>query len=85
VLAQNLEDGSTVEVDRETDGEGEDQVKITIIKGARKAVAVGAGESAGEGGEEPAGSSEPAGDLPDEPDVLPDVPDAPPEPEPEDA
>jgi ATP-dependent Clp protease ATP-binding subunit ClpC len=81
VLAQNLEDGSTVEVDRAPDADGEDQVKITIKKGARKPVAVGAGD----GEEDQAGPAEPTGDLPDEPDVLPDVPDAPPEPEPEDA
>ena len=82
VLAQNAEPGSTVEVDRVEDEEV--GVKITITKPARKPVAVGAGEQ-GESGDDPGGDGDgrPSGDapLPDEPEVLPDVPDAPPAPE----
>jgi len=80
VLAQNVDPGSTVEVERTGDGD-ESEVKITIVKPARKREAVGVGAK---GGEEEApelegGSSDEDEQLPDEPEVLPDVPDAPPE------
>jgi len=84
VLAQSMEPGSTVEVSKATvqgeNGEDEDGVKVTVHKPARKREAVGVGA---EGGPEDA----PEGDAPEvstelpEPDVLPDVPDAPPAPE----
>ncbi len=86
VLAQSMEPGSTVEVEKATvqgdDGEDEDGVKVTVHKPARKREAVGVGaeggsEEAPEGGEDsPEGSTE----LP-EPEVLPEIPDAPPAPE----
>jgi ATP-dependent Clp protease ATP-binding subunit ClpC len=86
VLSQNMPPGSTVEVDKSTDGD-EDDVKISIVKPReREKVGVGAeggelpeGEGEGEG-QEPSGDA-PQGNLPDETDVLPDVPDAPPAPE----
>jgi ATP-dependent Clp protease ATP-binding subunit ClpC len=87
VLAQNLPEGSTVEVDRDHSDDPEKEVDIKITKPARKREAVGVGaeggsdEEAGSGELEGAGgdASEPTA-LPDEPPVLPDVPDAPPEP-----
>jgi ATP-dependent Clp protease ATP-binding subunit ClpC len=81
VLAKNAEPGSTVEVERDADDEL--GVKITITKPARKPVAVGAGEEgeASEGDGSGGGDQPEDGPLPDEPEVLPDVPDAPPAPE----
>ena len=90
VLAQTLAPGSTVEIDKAPESDDEDarEVTITIVKSTRKRekVAVGA-----EGGELPedSGTEAPAeeeGQSPDapalsEPDVLPDVPDAPPAPD----
>ena len=93
VLRSNLDPGSTVEVDRKPPGEGDEgkdpEVEITITAPTKKRQPVGVGakgEAAeGESTDTPvldAGS----GDLPDAPDVLPEVPDAPPsaeaEPEP---
>jgi ATP-dependent Clp protease ATP-binding subunit ClpC len=94
VLAQTMEPGSTIEVDKlsdddrakqaeATDGDAR-EFKISIVKPKeRKREAVGVGGKGGAGdepeGEGPQGE-EPA-DLPDEHDVLPDVPDAPPAPE----
>src|SRR4051812_23969668 len=91
VLAQNMEPGSTVEVDRlgederaklaeASDGEAR-ELKISIIKPKeRKRETVGVG---GKGGPEdqPEGEvpQDEGSDLPDEHDVLPDVPDAPPD------
>src|SRR5947209_12742466 len=75
--SSDMKPGSTVEIDRqEKDGE-EPEVKISITapKPNREAVGVGA---KGGGEEEPSGSGD---DLPDEPEVLPDIPDAPPAPE----
>jgi ATP-dependent Clp protease ATP-binding subunit ClpC len=76
---------------RQSDKEGDDsELKITIVAGAKKREAVGVGASGGEpAGELPQGDAEsegggelPSGDagdgLPDEPEILPDVPDAPP-------
>jgi len=93
VLAQNMEPGSTVEVDRldederakqaeSTEGEPR-ELKISVIKPKeRKREAVGVG---GKGGsDQPEGEApqdDEGSDLPDEHDVLPDVPDAPPAPE----
>jgi ATP-dependent Clp protease ATP-binding subunit ClpC len=83
VLAQNLQPGSTIEVDKAPDGEEERAVSINIIKPAlkREAVGVGAEGGASEPGELPDVDDGPEDSaLSDEPPVLPDVPDAPPEP-----
>jgi ATP-dependent Clp protease ATP-binding subunit ClpC len=93
VLAQNMEPGSTVEVDRlgederakqaeSTDGEPR-ELKISVIKPKqRKREAVGVGGKGGSDQPEGEGPQDDEGsDLPDEHDVLPDVPDAPPAPE----
>jgi hypothetical protein len=81
-----MQPGSTVEIGREDKPEGEEpEVKITIqappAEKAREPVGVGAKGEAAEG-EEPDGGSMPeasgGGELPEEPEVLPDVPDAPP-------
>jgi ATP-dependent Clp protease ATP-binding subunit ClpC len=91
--AENMQPGSTVEIERgplekQESGDEEHEVKITITgppPGAKKPepVGVGAQGEASEGGE---GRSLPersgGGDLPDDPEVLPDVPDAPPADEP---
>jgi ATP-dependent Clp protease ATP-binding subunit ClpC len=86
VLSQSMPPGSTIEVDKAPDGGGEDEpeLNISVVKGkerTREAVGVGAkGGPLEEGGsdapEQPSGDGAP--DLPDEPEVLPDVPDAPP-------
>jgi ATP-dependent Clp protease ATP-binding subunit ClpC len=89
VLAQNAPPGSTVEVDREEQAEGaaeeERGVKITVIQPKereREPVGVGAkGSEAEGGGEESSPEDSDGSGLPDEPEVLPDVPDAPPAPE----
>jgi ATP-dependent Clp protease ATP-binding subunit ClpC len=82
VLAQNLPEGSTVEVDRDHSDDKDKEVDITITKPARKREAVGVGAEGGkpegEAGDEGSAGDLPAGDLPEDPDVLPDVPDAPP-------
>jgi ATP-dependent Clp protease ATP-binding subunit ClpC len=77
--ATDMQPGATVEVDRAEAEDGEEpDVKITITappKGRkREAVGVGAKASEAEGGGEL-----PSGDeLPDDPEVLPEAPDAPP-------
>jgi ATP-dependent Clp protease ATP-binding subunit ClpC len=86
VLSQSMPPGSTIEVDKGPEGDGEDEpeLNISIVKGkerTREAVGVGAKGGALEEGspeepEQPSGDGAP--DLPDEPEVLPDVPDAPP-------
>jgi ATP-dependent Clp protease ATP-binding subunit ClpC len=90
VLAKSMEPGSTIEVERGevVEGEGNEarEVKITIQKPVRKREAVGVGAKGGDGGDLPEGESSsgegPAGDQPlPEPEVLPDVPDAPPAPD----
>jgi ATP-dependent Clp protease ATP-binding subunit ClpC len=84
VLAQNLPEGSTVEVDRDHSDDPEKEVDITIVKPARTREAVGVGADGGgdkpELGEGSADEPEGSSDLPEDPAVLPDVPDAPPEP-----
>src|SRR5581483_5850279 len=80
VLASSMEPGSTVEVDKAADGQ-EPEVKIEIVgpkPRKRQAVGVGAkgGEADADGDGEPSGDGSP--DLPDNPEVLPEVPDAPP-------
>jgi ATP-dependent Clp protease ATP-binding subunit ClpC len=88
VLSQSMPPGSTIEVDKPdkpAEGEEEGGLNISVVKGkerTREAVGVGAkGGPLEEGGsdepEQPSGDGVP--DLPDEPEVLPDVPDAPPE------
>src|SRR2546421_9869225 len=82
VLASTMEPGSTVEVGKAGDGE-DPEVKIEIIAPkTRKRQTVGVGAKGGDGdgegdrGGEPSGDSSP--DLPEDPEVLPEVPDAPP-------
>src|SRR5256886_9701670 len=83
VLGQNMPAGSTVEVERD-DGAEDGGVKISIVK-PRKRETVGVGAKGGEDKPELEGGEdrpeEPSGDLPEDPEVLPDVPDAPPAPE----
>ncbi len=91
VLRQSeMEPGSTVEIERAADTpEDAPEVKISILPPPakrKKREPVGVGAKAAEGGSGdgapdgdgslPEGSA--GGDLPDEPEVLPDVPDAPP-------
>jgi ATP-dependent Clp protease ATP-binding subunit ClpC len=84
VLKSNLEPGSTVEVDKGEIPEGQKDpevtIKITAPKKKRTPVGVGA---KGEGGDdqpqlESGDGDGDGGSLPDDPEVLPDVPDAPP-------
>jgi ATP-dependent Clp protease ATP-binding subunit ClpC len=85
VLKTSMEPGSTVEIDKKDTKEGEEaDVKIRIIEPQPPKVPAGVGakgdeaaEGEGDGGSRPEGSG---GDgLPDDPEVLPEVPDAPPE------
>jgi ATP-dependent Clp protease ATP-binding subunit ClpC len=72
--ATDMQPGATVEVDRVPGEDGADpEVKITITQPKRKREAVGVGAKGDAAAELPAGD-----ELPDEPEVLPDVPDAPP-------
>src|SRR4051794_25339168 len=80
VLRAEMEPGSTIEVSKAdvggpNDGEREVNIEIVAPSKAKKREAVGVGAKGGDG-EEPAGDG--SGSLPDEPEVLPDVPDAPP-------
>jgi ATP-dependent Clp protease ATP-binding subunit ClpC len=75
--ASEMKPGSTVEIDREEKEGEEPEVKITITAPKRRREAVGVGAKGG-GSELPSGQGD---DLPDEPEVLPDVPDAPPAPD----
>ena len=79
VLSQSMPPGSTVEVDRAPEGD-EREVTIQIRKGeVREPVGVGAKGAEAEEGSDEGGPEQSGGhDLPDEPEVLPDVPDAPP-------
>ena len=83
VLSQSMPPGSTIEVDKAADSD-EDDVKITVVKPKerkRETVGVGAKGDAREEGSSTDPSSASGDDLPEEPEVLPDVPDAPPPPE----
>jgi ATP-dependent Clp protease ATP-binding subunit ClpC len=78
VLSSSMEPGSTVEVDKAADGE-DPEVKIEIIAPKtrkRQTVGVGAKGGEGDGDTEPSGDASP--DFPEDPEVLPEVPDAPP-------
>jgi ATP-dependent Clp protease ATP-binding subunit ClpC len=81
VLKAEMEPGSTIEVEKAQlggpdDGASEVDIKIIAPSKSKKREAVGVGAKGGrEGGDEPAGH------LPDEPEILPDVPDAPPAPD----
>jgi ATP-dependent Clp protease ATP-binding subunit ClpC len=84
VLSSSMEPGSTVEVGKAADGE-EPEVKIEIIEPKtrkRQTVAVGAKGGEGDGDGEGDGGGEPSAgapsDFPEDPEVLPEVPDAPP-------
>jgi hypothetical protein len=76
-----MDPGSTVEVGKAPDGE-EPEVSIEIVAPKtrkRQAVGVGGKGDGGEGdGGEGSGDGSPSGDLPEDPEVLPEVPDAPP-------
>jgi ATP-dependent Clp protease ATP-binding subunit ClpC len=77
--ATDMQPGATVEVDKvpgEEEG-AEPEVKITITQPKRKREAVGVGAKGGEA-EGAAGELPSGDDLPDEPEVLPEAPDAPP-------
>jgi ATP-dependent Clp protease ATP-binding subunit ClpC len=78
--ATDMKPGSTVEVDSVPGEDGADaEVKISITAPKRKREAVGVGAKGGDTPELPSGEGGgSADDLPDEPEVLPDVPDAPP-------
>jgi ATP-dependent Clp protease ATP-binding subunit ClpC len=85
VLSQSMPPGSTVEVDKAPEDDERD-VTISITKPKerkRETVGVGAQGDAREEGSSTDPSSEGGGgdDLPDEPEVLPEIPDAPPAPE----
>jgi len=82
VLAQNLDPGSTVEVDKAPDDDERD-VTITVVKPARKREAVGVGAKGGDGEDAPELDG---GDHEHDDRELPEdleVPDAPPAPEPD--
>src|SRR5213595_520390 len=81
VLRSEMEPGSTIEVDKAVVGgpnDGESEV-IAPKTRKRQTVGVGAkgGEGDGDGGNEPSGDGDGDPHLPDEPEVLPEVPDAP--------
>jgi len=84
VLSQSMPPGSTVEVDKAPEDDERD-VTISITKPkerTRETVGVGAQGDAREEGSASDPSSDGGGDdLPDEPEVLPEIPDAPPAPE----
>jgi ATP-dependent Clp protease ATP-binding subunit ClpC len=86
VLSQSMPPGSTIEVDKAPDDD-EDDVKISVSapkERKRETVGVGAKGDAREEGSSRDPSSDDAPPLPDEPEVLPDVPDAPPAPDEQD-
>jgi ATP-dependent Clp protease ATP-binding subunit ClpC len=88
--AADMQSGATVDIERKPeeerpkeDKDGEEELRITIHapKREREAVGVGAkseGSDGEPGGRLPSGEGDGGDDLPDEPEVLPDVPDAPP-------
>ena len=80
VLRAEMEPGSTIEVTRAQvggpdDGASEVNIEIVAPSKAKKREAVGVGA---QGGDEEAPAGDGGGSLPDEPEVLPEVPDAPP-------
>jgi ATP-dependent Clp protease ATP-binding subunit ClpC len=85
VLAQSMPAGSTIEVGKAAE-EDEKDMTITIVKPKerkRETVGVGAKGDAREEGSSTDPSNEdspeqPEAELPEDPEVLPDVPDAPP-------
>jgi ATP-dependent Clp protease ATP-binding subunit ClpC len=82
VLKSNLEPGSTVEVgagEKPEDGKTDPEVTIEIIAPKKKRTPVGVGAKSEGGDDQPQlGSGDDGGSLPDDPEILPDVPDAPP-------
>jgi ATP-dependent Clp protease ATP-binding subunit ClpC len=83
VLKQSMAPGSTIEVDRAPEGV-EPEVKIDVVAPKKKRVPAGVGakgeiEGGSEGAPEEGAAPSAGGDLPDDPEVLPEVPDAPPE------
>jgi hypothetical protein len=73
--------GSTIEVSKAdvggpNDGEREVNIEIIAPSKAKKRAAVGVGAKGGDSDDAPSGDG--GGSLPDEPEVLPEVPDAPP-------
>jgi ATP-dependent Clp protease ATP-binding subunit ClpC len=82
VLKSTLQPGSTVEVGRgeePEDGKGDPEVTIKIVAPKKKRTPVGVGAKSEGGDDQPQlGSGDGGESLPDDPEVLPDVPDAPP-------
>jgi ATP-dependent Clp protease ATP-binding subunit ClpC len=81
VLRSEMEPGSTIEVTKApiggpNDGESEVNIQIVAPSKTKKREAVGVGAKGGDGEDAPSGDG--GGSLPDEPEVLPEVPDAPP-------
>jgi ATP-dependent Clp protease ATP-binding subunit ClpC len=79
VLRQSMPPGSTIEVSKAPEDD-EREVAISVVKPkerTREAVGVGGQGELGGGDEEPAADA-PAAELPEEPEVLPEAPDAPP-------
>src|SRR4029078_7307804 len=80
VLSQSMPPGSTVEVDKAPEDDERD-VTISIVRPketTRETLGVGAQGDAREEGSSGDPSSEGTPELPDEPEVLPEIPDAPP-------
>jgi hypothetical protein len=89
VLRAEMEPGSTIEVSKAgvggpNDGEREVNIEIIAPTKAKKREAVGVGAKGGgsDGGDSSDGGGDSQPELLDEPEVLPDVPDAPPAEEP---
>src|SRR5436853_1056118 len=84
VLKSEMAPGSTIEVEKSEiggpdDGASEVDIRIIAPAKAKKREAVGVGAK-GDGGDEPSGEGDgDAPQLPEEPEVLPEVPDTPPE------
>ena len=80
VLSQSMPPGSTVEVDRLPRGTSGVKISVHAPSPKREPVGVGGGGESDEGGGDAGTGASGGGDLPDDPEVLPDVPDAPPAP-----
>jgi ATP-dependent Clp protease ATP-binding subunit ClpC len=80
VLSSSMEPGSTVEVGKAAEGEDPEVTIEIVAPKTRKRQTVGVGakgaEGDGESGGEPVGDASP--DFPEDPEILPEVPDAPP-------